>query len=327
MVTKMADGSGADSSGADSSGAGAVSLSRRQVATVLAGGALAGLAVAPALAAQGAASQGAARPPAPWTSEGFVARPGGRLHYLSMGDGPPLVLLHKLGGWAPEWRTIAPILAQRYRVIAFDMPGHGDSTMFGPAPYIMTLGEHAAMIHAALKDMGVDRFNLLGASLGGCASVVLAACYPESVEKLMLLSTALFSVFTLAEVAAEDAQIRSRYGPNWEPLPRTGEQVKEFANLDPRVNDELNQSRAKGGAWVRASERGVEVAGVDTFLPRITAPTLLVYSDRGRYTHFEAVGRAKLKTVEVRIIKDAGSFIYQEKPAETAAAVLAFLKG
>jgi pimeloyl-ACP methyl ester carboxylesterase len=268
-----------------------------------------------------------APPPAPWTGQGLIARPGGRLHYLTLGEGPPLVLLHKLGGWSEEWRGLAPLLAAHYRVIAFDLPGHGDSVMSRPAPYIMTLGEHAAMIHAALQDMGVGRYDLVGASLGGCVSVVLAACYPEVVSKLALLSTALFSQFPLSDVAAEDKKIRGLYGPHWEPLPRTGEQVKEFANLDPKINDELNRSRAQGGAWVRASERGVEVAGVDTYLPRIAAPTLLVYSDRGRYTHFESVGRAKLKTVDVAIVKDAGSFIYQEKPVETSAVLLPFLRG
>lgn len=289
-------------------------LDRRTFAKVVAAGML------PAAAT--AAESG---PPVPWTSEGFVRRPGGRLHYLTMGAGPPLVLLHKLGGWASEWRGIAPLLARRFRLIAFDMPGHGESAMLGPAPYIMTLGEHAAMIHAGLRDLGIERFRLAGASLGGCASIVLAASYPRAVERLALLSTALFPVFPLADVAAEDARIRDQYGPDWEPLPRTGEQVKAFANLDPSINDELNRSRAKSGAWVRASERGVEVAGVDTYLPRIEAPTLLVYPDRGRYTPFESVGRAKIRTVDVAIIKGSGSFIYQEKPAETAAALLPFL--
>lgn len=295
-------------------------VNRRGFAGIVALGAASSL-LTPACAAAGAPLA------PPWTGAGFVERPGGRLHYLSMGDGPPLVLLHKLGGWAPEWRAIAPLLARRFRVIAFDMPGHGDSAMYGKAPYIMTLGEHAAMIHAALRDMGIERFDLLGASLGGCAAVVLAASYPRAVSHLALLSTALFSTFTLAEVAAEDSAIRDRYGPNWEPLPRTGDQVKEFANLDPAVNDELNRSRARAGAWVRASERGVEVAGVDSYLPRIAAPTLLVYPDRGRYIRFAAIGRAAIPHVTVATVADSGSFMYQEKPAETAAVVLPFLTG
>jgi pimeloyl-ACP methyl ester carboxylesterase len=263
--------------------------------------------------------------PAPWTDEGFVPRPGGRLHYLSMGDGPPLILLHKLGGWAVEWRAIAPLLAAHYKVIAFDMPGHGDSVMDVPAPYIMTLGEHAAMVHAALEDMGIGRYALVGASLGGCCGAAMAAMYPGSISRLGLISTALFTTSTRAEIAEADKAVRRFFGPDWEPLPRTAADVAEFGSIDPKVNAEVNQSRAKGGAWVRASERGVGVAGVDSLLPRITVPTLLVYADRGRYAPFEALGRSQIKSVQVATIKDTGSFTYQEKPAETAAALLDFL--
>ncbi len=297
---------------------GALETSRRQVVGGLAGGAV--------LASVSGAAAAPAKPAAPWTGEGFVRRPGGRLHYLSMGEGPPLVLLHKLGGWAAEWRAMAPLLAGDRRVIAFDMPGHGESAMDAPAPYILTLGESAAMIHAALQDMGIERFDLVGASLGGCVGTALAADYPQAVSRLALISVALFTASSRADMVKADEQVRSQYGPGWQPLPRTEEQVKEFASIDPRVNAETNLSRAKAGAWVRASERGVGVAGVDQILTRIVAPTLLVYADRGRYTPYEAVGRARLKTVEVATIKDTGSFTYQEKPAETAAALRAFLR-
>jgi pimeloyl-ACP methyl ester carboxylesterase len=272
-----------------------------------------------------AVARAAPAPPAPWTSEGFVARPSGRLHYVSMGDGPPVVLLHKLGGWVADWRAIAPLLAVGHRVIAFDMPGHGESTMTGPAPYIMTLGESAAMIKAALDDMGVPRFALVGSSLGGCAGVVLAACYPDSVSRLALLSVALSKAQSRADLAKGDEATKANYGPHGEPLPRTFDQVKSFGSLDPRINDEDNVSRAKAGAWVKASEHGVGVAGVEDFLPRVAAPTLLVYADHGSYTRYEAVGRARLKDVSVAVIKDSGSFTYQEKPAETAAVLKPFL--
>jgi pimeloyl-ACP methyl ester carboxylesterase len=291
-------------------------LSRRPWGAALAGGAM----------VSGAFGQAVAARPAPWTGEGFIQRPGGRLHYVSLGEGPPLILLHKLGGWIAEWEPIAPLLAAHYRVIAFDMPGHGESFMDQPAPYILTLGESAAMIRAALQDMGVEQSVFVGASLGGCCAAVLAACYPEAVSRLVLISVALFSRQTRADQAKDDERVKADYGPHGEPLPRSEARVAEFGNLDPRINEENNRSRAKAGAWVRASERGVGVAGVDSFLPRIDAPTLLVYADRGRYTRFETVGRAKIRNVSVSTIKDSGSFTYQEKPEQTAAALLSFLK-
>src|SRR5687768_13578075 len=109
-----------------------------------------------ALMAAGLAVSGPALaqvPKGPWTEEGAVQRGGTRIHYVGMGNGPPLILLHKLGGWVSDWRHIAPALAKTHRVIAMDMPGHGDSTVNGPAPFLQSLGESAAVILAALDDL------------------------------------------------------------------------------------------------------------------------------------------------------------------------------
>ena len=101
-------------------------------------------------------------PTAPWTGEGYVQRGGVRIHYATAGNGPPLVLLHKLGGWLSDWRHVAPAMAAKYRVIAMDMPGHGESTVQGPVPYLQTLPESAALILAALDELNVTRFDLIG---------------------------------------------------------------------------------------------------------------------------------------------------------------------
>jgi pimeloyl-ACP methyl ester carboxylesterase len=110
-------------------------------------------------------------------------------------------------------------------------------------------------------------------------------------------------------------------------LPRTAAQVASFGKISPNVLDEQNASRAQAGLWVRASERGVGMAGVADYLPRIACPTLLVYGDSGSYLKFEEVGRAKLKDVRVEKIADTGSFVQQEKPVETAAILNRFLNG
>ena len=60
--------------------------------------------------------------------EGFVQTNGhGRMHYLEAGSGTPLVLIHTNGGSAHQYAGVMPALARQFRVIAWDMPGHGDS--------------------------------------------------------------------------------------------------------------------------------------------------------------------------------------------------------
>jgi pimeloyl-ACP methyl ester carboxylesterase len=58
---------------------------------------------------------------------GFVQTKHGRLHYLEAGKGPTLVLLHSNGASAFQYEQVLPGFAERSRVLALDMPGHGDS--------------------------------------------------------------------------------------------------------------------------------------------------------------------------------------------------------
>ncbi|MDX2222429.1 MAG: alpha/beta hydrolase [Rhodospirillaceae bacterium] len=263
----------------------------------------------------------------PWTEQGDVKVAGGVMHWASVGSGPPLVLMPKLGGWIADWRHVAPALAKSYRVIAIDNPGHGGSAMNGPPPFLVTLPESAAMVLATLDELGVQKFRAIGNSLGGCILAVAAALFPDRFEKLVLLSVA------LGGVTARDALLKNfqeRVGKVFDaegrPLPRPFEESKKaFGFTDQSVHDEQNASRAKAGVWVAPSERGVGNAGVKNYLPRITAPTLLIYGARGGYKEFEAVGKAGLKSVSSVHIPDAGSFTHQDNPAATADVALKFL--
>lgn len=269
----------------------------------------------------------AAAPVAPWTRAGDVARAGGRLHYATAGPatGEPIVLLHKVGGWIADWRHVAALLAPTYRLIAIDLPGHGGS-IFGTPPHVQTIAETAALVLATLNDLGVDRFTVAGNSLGGIVGVALAARYPERVSRLVLASVSLFEGQTRAELdKVEAVRDPAVWTADWRPLPRTMEQVARFGTVDPRIEAEQNASRARADRWVRPSERGVALTDTRALLSRVTAPTLMLYADRGYYTKYVAVGRAALPGATIVTIPGAGSFVHQEKPAETARAMRDFL--
>lgn len=286
---------------------------------ILALGAGAGVALSSPLSAKLSA---APREAGPWTGGGTVAVGGGTLHYATIGKGPPLVVLPKLGGWIGDWRLAAPYLAQTHTVIAFDPPGHGTSVMNGPPPYIMTVPECAAMLLAALDEIGVERFAIAGNSLGGVIGIVLAACWPGRVDKLAIVSTSLIGAMDRAAIRAQDAGRADTTST----LP-VAERSRLFGTLDPRVTEEHERSSAIAGGWLRACERGVGRVGVTDYLPRIVAPTLLLNADRGRYAKYAEVGLRLIPHARAAVIADAGSFVHQEKPKETAAAISAFLAG
>ncbi|WP_439534665.1 alpha/beta fold hydrolase [Polymorphobacter sp.] len=260
-------------------------------------------------------------PQGPWNRQGDIAVGGGSLHWQSLGEGgaTPLILLHKLGGWIADWRHVAPALAANRRVIAFDLPGHGASVMHGPPPSIMTVPEVAAMVLAALDDMGLGPVHIAGNSMGGITAAVIAACWPERVKTLGLVSVSLIDRISRADIAQQDVD-RKAQGLADGVLP-----VGIFATMVPEVTEEQVASRAAAGPWLRPCERGVGWVGVTDYLPRVKAPTLMVNADRGQYVRHIATGKRLIPNVTSVEIPEAGSFVHQERPTEVAAAMNAFL--
>jgi pimeloyl-ACP methyl ester carboxylesterase len=113
--------------------------------------------------------------------ERFVEADGFRMRYLEAGQGTPLVHLHGAGG--PRITPAHALLRRRHRVIAFEMPGFGDSAA---NERTRTMPELAASLAAAIDRLGVDRFDLWGTSFGGKTALWLAAQQPARVQALVL---------------------------------------------------------------------------------------------------------------------------------------------
>lgn len=114
---------------------------------------------------------------------------GGALAYTQAGEGPPVILIHGLGGSRRTWRHLIGPLSRHYTVIAVDLPGHGDSqaSAGGYSP-----GAHAATIRDLLVELGLTRASLVGHSLGGGIAVQFAYQFPERTDRLALISSAGF---------------------------------------------------------------------------------------------------------------------------------------
>jgi pimeloyl-ACP methyl ester carboxylesterase len=118
----------------------------------------------------------------------FVEVDGVRLHYVERGQGDALLLLHGNGSMVQDFETsgLIDMAAARYRVIAFDRPGYGHSER--PRSTIWTPDAQAALLHGALKQLGISRVTVLGHSWGASVAVALALKYPETVTGLVLAS-------------------------------------------------------------------------------------------------------------------------------------------
>lgn len=316
-------------------------ISRRHFARctglALAGPGLLGLASSRAGAAPTTSPALAPTPALPfageWSASGSLRRAGGVLNYAVIGEAregvAPVVLLHKLGGWLSDWRHVAPLLARQRQVIAFDLPGHGGSRWDGEPPYIQSLGETAALLAGAFDEMGLDQVDLVGTSLGGCLSVPLAAFWPERIRSLALVSCALGGKKSLAEIRAGiDDKQTNLFDANGNPVPTPPELLQKiFGIVHPeRINEEGILSRRAAGKWIQPSERGVGITDILGTLPRVRARTLLLYGQYDKaYRKFQTAAEAALPDHRTRIVSDAGAFVMQDNPEETADILNAFL--
>ncbi|HEV8441396.1 MAG TPA: alpha/beta fold hydrolase [Methylomirabilota bacterium] len=110
---------------------------------------------------------------------------GLELHCTSEGQGPATLLIHGLGGFAGSWRYTTAALVPHARVIAFDLPGFGQSAK--PRGRY-TLEFFVQALDALLRVLEVERVRLVGHSLGGAIATAFALAYPERVERLALVS-------------------------------------------------------------------------------------------------------------------------------------------
>jgi pimeloyl-ACP methyl ester carboxylesterase len=119
---------------------------------------------------------------------GFTSRNveigGLKFHYTDWGGGgPPLVMLHGLSGHARTWDHTAAALSERYRVLALDQRGHGDSDwapQYGLAPM-------AQDVLGFLDALELAEVTLMGLSMGGLVSFVFAAAHPDRVTRMVIM--------------------------------------------------------------------------------------------------------------------------------------------
>jgi esterase len=176
------------------------------------------------------------------TSERSVRLDGNVFRYRETGDSsdPVLVLLHALGEDASDWDEVAAALSNRYRVLALDQRGHGQSEYTARYSFELMRDDLRDFVDA----LGLEQFALMGHSMGGLVALLFAEEHPERVQRLAI------------EDAAPPAGSNNRPEPPPEPPEPVSFDWRVVAPIRRQLND------ADPAWWDR--------------LPLITAPTLVV---------------------------------------------------
>jgi 3-oxoadipate enol-lactonase len=119
----------------------------------------------------------------------FTRAGGLTVHFEIAGpaDAPPVVLIHSLGTNLHLWDAQVPSLAERYRVVRYDLRGHGLSG--SPSQREFTVDDLAGDLDALLDALAIPRAKVVGLSIGGTIAQRFAAAYPDRVERLVLAAT------------------------------------------------------------------------------------------------------------------------------------------
>lgn len=120
-------------------------------------------------------------------TDGFATARGVRIHYRTVGDGPPLLLINGGPGWSSaHMLPVARRLADARRVILFDQRGTGESVLRRLDSTTVTMRAMVDDIDALRRHLGIERWDVMGHSFGGMLAMAYAAAYPERVSSMVL---------------------------------------------------------------------------------------------------------------------------------------------
>jgi abhydrolase domain-containing protein 6 len=254
-----------------------------------------------------------------------------RVVYLEAGQGAPLVLLHGYTGSKENWLPLMPELEQRWRVIAPDLPGWGDSERRTGDDY--GYAAQAERIAGLLRLLSDEPVVLVGHSMGGGVAALLAADHPDLVSRLVLMDAGGVrfrdnefgaavlrgeNPFAVSDRASLDRYLSTVFDdPPFVPWPADRALIAQRiaqAPFETAVLDSIGR-------------------GPEAFLPqakaaRINMPTLLLWCANDRVIDVSAseIYRAAIPGSTVVLLDGCNHMPMMERPRETAAALEEFLR-
>ena len=305
----------------------------RAIDAVRAGRGLLRRAAARALRAELAPEEAQARHSSPRSRFGVLGD-GARMHYLAAGaaDAPALVLVHGSFDSAFTWERVIDRLADDFRVIAPDLPGHGLTGRTAEDRY--AIGDMARALGDLLDALGVESAHLVGNSMGGNVAWRFALERPAATRRLVLISASGYPGSALLLPGFRDPITRWLYH-NVDPTPVTRLGLRR-AVVDPSCIDDayvvrsvdfLCRRGARHAHALRSEQRRGEEQPIAP-LGDITAPTLVVWGERDRIVPVAHAHRfhADLPGSELTIYEAIGHAPQLETPERLASDLSGFLR-
>jgi pimeloyl-ACP methyl ester carboxylesterase len=260
---------------------------------------------------------------------------GVRMRYFVGGEGPPLLLVHGLGGAASNWTELVPLLAARHRLLVPDLPGHGGSTAL---PAVSGLEPFADRVALVAEREGMLPAPVVGHSLGGLVVLRLALRRPQDVQAVVLAGAAglsignvwgrqLLSIFT----AVRPGRLAGRYRAWVTRSPLLRRLVFGFVSVaDPvGLTDEAVEGFLAAHLLhtdVDSAWQALRVDDPRQELEAVRCPVLVVWgAEDVQLPLDDAFEYTRRLRARLRVIPGCGHLLIGERPEECADAIERFL--
>ena len=264
---------------------------------------------------------------------------GVQLHYLTAGHGPAVILLHGFAQTSRMWKSIIPLLAERFTVIAPDLPGIGDS---GIPANGLDMKTSAIRIHALARSLGVEKARVVGHDIGLMVAYAYAAQFPAEVEKLVVMDAFLPGVAGWEPIYNDPNIWHFRFhGPTPEALVKGRERTYfEYFWNDLAADKTRSIPEADRKAYTEAYSRPGRMCAAWAYFAswpelakdfaqlsqtKLTMPVLSIGGEKSLGNQLAQQMKVVASDVTVVVLKDTGHWVLEERGEETTDALVKFL--
>lgn len=264
---------------------------------------------------------------------------GIKLHYLTAGHGPRVILLHGYTQTSRMWRPLIPKLTDKFTVIAPDLPGIGDS---GIPKDGLDMKTAAIRIHALAKSLGITRARVVGHDIGLMVAYAYAAQFPAEVEKLVVMDAFLpgvpgwelaydnpnlwhFRFHGPTPEALVEGREKTYFAYFWNDLAADKTQSLPVADREAYVAAYSRPGRMRAGwayfaSWPDTAKDFAQLAKT-----KLTMPVLSIAGEKASAAILGPQMKRVATDVTVIDLKDTGHWLMEERPKETMEALVSFL--
>jgi len=261
-----------------------------------------------------------------------------QLHFLTAGHGPVVILLHGFAETSRMWRPIIPLLAEKFTVIAPDLPGIGDSSI----PEKIDMLSAAKQIHELVRSLRIEKARVVGHDIGLMVAYAYAAQFPNETEKLAVMDAFLPGVpgweaiynapnvwhFRFnGEYPEKLVQGRERtyFEYFWNVF--AADKTHSIPEADRKAYTEVySKPRRMRAAWAYfASWPQLAKDFAQLSQTKLTMPVLSIGGEKSLGNELAAQMKLVADNVTVVVLPNTGHWILEERPKETTDALIKFL--